>query len=287
MAIKTILVPIRGDGKGEGVLDHAFAVASRFGAHIEAIHAQPKPEEYLPFGTLISGGMKETILQSAQANAKEEETHFRSLFNEYCTTKKLTILEKPPSPGNQVTASWREQAGKQAYVIGLRGRLTDLIVVPKPDEETRLGVNTLEAALMETGKLVLMTPPAPVAGLGNHIAIAWNGSAQSARAVSLAMDVLNAADKVSVLVAETGDANALDADELVDHLRWHLIEPDIHTFKTSGNNIGDPLLDTAQNIGADSLLMGAFGHNRNREFILGGVTQHVIAQATLPVFFTH
>ena len=94
MAIKTILVPIRGDGKGEGVLDHACALASRFGSHIEAIHARARPEEYLPFGTLISAGMKETILQSAQANAEEEGEHFRTLFKNYCTSNNLLILDK-------------------------------------------------------------------------------------------------------------------------------------------------------------------------------------------------
>lgn len=287
MSIKTLLVPIRGDGKGEGVLDHAYAVASRFGAHIEAIHAQPRPEEYLPFGTLISGGMKETILQSAKANQQEEETRFRELFKDYCSKKALMIHETPPSPGNSVTASWREVHGKQAYVIGLRGRLSDLIVVPQPDQDTLLGKNTLEAALVETGRLVLMTPPKPAERVGAHIAVAWNGSAQSARAVSLAMDLLSDAVKVTILIAETGDTLPLGADDIVEFLRWHSVEPDVVSFKSSRNDIGGPLLSTASDVGADTLLMGAFGHNRNREFILGGVTQHVIAEASMPVLFAH
>jgi nucleotide-binding universal stress UspA family protein len=287
MAIKTILVPIRGDGKGEGVLDHALALAERFGAHIEAVHARARPEEYLPYGTLISSGMKETILQSARANAQEEETRFRRLFSDYCTAKGLTILDKPPAPGNRVTTSWREVTGKQATVIALRGRLTDLIAVPKPEKETQLGRNTLEAALMETGKLVLMTTAGPVTSVGAHIAVAWNGSAQSARAVSLAMSMLNGADKVTILVADTGESIPLGADELVDHLRWHNIEPDVQSFTATGHDIGGPLLERAGAVGADVLLMGAFGHNRHREFILGGVTQYVISEAKMPVIFAH
>ncbi len=287
MAIKTILVPIRGDGKGEGVLDHACALAARFGSHIQAIHARAQPEEYLPFGTLISAGMKETILQSAIANGEEEGKRFRELFNNYCTKNDLSILDNPPAPGNRVTASWREVVGKQATVIALRGRLTDLICVPKPDKETRLGVNTLESALLETGKLVLMAPALPAPHVGQHLAIAWSGSAESARAVSLAMPLLNTAKKVTVLEADTGEPVALAAAELVDHLRWHNIEPEVIGFKTSGNDVGGPLLDHASQAGADTLLMGAFGHNRHREFVLGGVTQHVIANARLPIIFAH
>lgn len=287
MAIKSILVPIRGDGLGEGVLDHACAIGSRFGSHIEAIHARARPEDYLPFGTLISGKMKESILASATANAEDEGAHFLQLFNDYCTKNKLTILKKPPAPSNKMTASWREETGKQATVIARRGRLADLIVVPKPDGESRLGVNTLESALLESGKLVLMAPPLAVSGIGNHLAIAWSGSAESARAVSLAMPLLASAKKISILSAETGEPMDLGADDLVDHLRWHNIEPDAKIFKTSGNDIGGPLLQQAAAIGADCLLMGAFGHNRNREFILGGVTQYVISHAQLPVFFAH
>ncbi len=287
MAIKTILVPIRGDGKGEAVLDCAYALSSRFGAHIEAVHARAKPEEYLPYGTLISAGMKATILESAKENAADEEARFRALFNDYCASKNLLVLEKPPSPGNQVTASWREVTGKQATVVALRGRLADMIAVPKPDQETRLGVNTLQSALLETGKLVLMAPAKPAASVGSHIAIAWNASAESARAITLAMPLLNAADKVTILSAETGDALPLSANDLADHLRWHNIEPDVRTFNSTGHDIGAPLLAQVKEAGADLLVMGAFGHNRHREMVFGGVTQYVIEHADMPVLLTH
>ncbi len=287
MEIKSILVPIRGDGRGELVLDYARLIASRSGAHIQAVHAQARPEDYLPFGTLISGKMRETILQSAITTAKDEEDHYRVLFTDYCTRNKLTILDKPPSPGNRMTASWREETGKQAAVIARRGRLTDLIVVPKPENESRLGANTLESALMETGKLVLMAPPAPATQISDHIAVAWSGSAEAARAVALAMPLLCTAKKVTLLTAETGEPQALGADDLVDHLRWHNIEPDVQGFNTSNHDVGGPLLARCQEIGADCLLMGAFGHNRNRELILGGVTQYVIENTELPILFAH
>ena len=287
MSIKTILVPIRGDGKGEGVLDHACALASRFGSHIEAIHARARPEEYLPFGTLISAGMKETILQSARANAEEEEKHFQTLFKNYCTSNNLLILDTPPSPGNRVTASWREETGKQATVIAIRGRLADVIAVPRPDHETRLGVNTLEAALTETGKLVLMTPPGPAKKVGSHVAIAWNGSSESSRAVTLAMPILSVAKKVTILVADTGGGVTLSAEDLADHLRWHNIEPEVISFTTSSSDIGGPVLKQVEEAGADLLVMGAYGQNRHREWVLGGVTQYVIEHSTVPVLLSH
>ena len=73
MSIRTILVPIRGDGRGEGVLDHALAVAQRFNAHIDAVHCRPRPEDMLPFGVYAPTSFRQQITTSASALAVDEE----------------------------------------------------------------------------------------------------------------------------------------------------------------------------------------------------------------------
>ena len=77
MTIRTILAPVRGDGKGEAVLDHAVAVAGRFGAHVLVVHARPNPGDMLPFGIPVTGAMKQAILDAAAANAAREEARVR------------------------------------------------------------------------------------------------------------------------------------------------------------------------------------------------------------------
>lgn len=286
MTLRTILAPVRGDGKGVGVLNYAAALAKRFDAHIEVVHARPKPEDLLPFGSLVSSAMKKTILESAATSASEAEFQLRQMFEEYCHETAIQIVAHPPAPEGAISANWREETGSQPHVVALRGRLADVIVVAQPDTDSQLGENTLEAALLETGKLVMMVPSHDPTTLGDHVAIAWNGSAEAARAVTLGHDILADAGKVSILALASGGSD-LSPEELVDHLAWHGIKAGIETFEGTAHDIGRPLLDKVNALGADLLVMGGYGHSRRRELVLGGVTRYVIDNTDMAVLMAH
>src|SRR3546814_6327793 len=92
--------------------------------------------------------------------------------------------------------------GRQSTVVGLRGRLADVIAVARPDRDQNLGLNTLQAALLESGKLVLMCPAQPVTSVGARVAIAWNGSREAAKAVTAALPILCKAEAVAILASD-------------------------------------------------------------------------------------
>jgi len=283
MTIKTILVPVRGDGKGERVIDHALAVARRFNAHIEVLHSHPKPDDLIPFATLSMASMRRQLTASAAKAAEVEGSRVRKLFEKHLKSKKVPLAAKPSRRG--VSASWHEAVGKQSANIALYGRLADLIVVPQPDGA--IGHNTFEAALMETGKPVLMAPPKPAKTIGRHVAIGWSGAAESAKALGAALPLLAAADKVTVFSAPVTTESRLGVDKAVEYLRRHGIKAAAKTMNVKANQVGDGLLDGARKAGADVLLMGAFGQSRGRELVFGGVTQYIIDTAKMPVIFVH
>jgi nucleotide-binding universal stress UspA family protein len=290
MTIRRILVPVRGDSKGEGVLDHAVALARRFAAHVDVLHCRARPEDMLPFGVSVPAILRKNILASAGTVADQEERKVRDLFDAYCERHELTVVEGvggPPGPEDRVSLSWREESGKQAAVIALYGRLADLIAVAQPDRERNLGLNTLEAALLETGKPVLLCPPKPVETVGAHIAVAWNASAEAARAVTIGLPVLAAADSVTVVALSDGAEKPLGPEALKDYLAGHGIAAEVETEKSKATAVGGALLKIAKGRGADLLLMGAYGQSRRRELVMGGVTQHIIDHADLPVLLTH
>lgn len=287
MTIRTILAPVRGDGKGIGVLDHAVAVARRFGAHVLVVHARPRPEDMLPFGIPVTGAMKRTILESAATLAAQEEARVRNLFEEYCRDTGIPIVDQGPAPKGSVSASWHEDIGRQASVVAMRGRLVDLIVVAKPDADG-VGANTLEAALNDSGRLVLMAPPKSVTAIGASVGIAWKPTREMARAMTAAMPVLAAADRVTVLCAPpAGGDSKLTSEELAAYLRWHDIDAEVRVFRAKSTEVGDALLREAKVAGADVLLMGSYGQRLRRELVMGGVTRHVIAHADMPVLMMH
>jgi nucleotide-binding universal stress UspA family protein len=288
MTIRNILVPIRGDGKGERVLDHALAVARRFNAHLMAVHCRARPEDMLPFGVFVPTSFRQQIASSATAMANDEEGRVKGLFQEYCRRHDLMVVDNVlAAPDDRPSASWSEATGKQAAVVAMRGRLADLIVVAQPDLDLNLGRNTLEAALLETGRLVLLCPSAEVASVGRHVAIGWDGHAEAARAVAAAMPILVAADQITVLSAETGTALDLGPGELQAYLARHDGRAGVRTFRSRATEVAQGLLASAKEAGADALLIGAYGHSRRRELIMGGVTQHIIDHADLPVLMNH
>jgi nucleotide-binding universal stress UspA family protein len=232
--------------------------------------------------------MREDILASARGVADQEENRVRDLFDAYCKERNLTVVDRPPWPDEQLSLSWREVSGKQAAVVALHGRLADLIAVAQPDRERNLGLNTLEAALLETGKPVLLCPPLPVESCGRHVAVAWNGSSEAALAVTMGLAVLAAADSVTIVaLSDDGAGKPLGPEALRDYLASHHIVAAIETGKSKATAVGGALLKIAKESGADVLLMGAYGQSRRRELVLGGVTQHIIDHADLPVLLTH
>src|ERR1700693_2151264 len=90
----------------------------------------------------------------------------------------------PPAAGyNGPSASWREEDGRQNAVVGLIGRVYDLILVEQPEKLASIAEATLEDALFESGRPVMMVPKAPPKSLGECVAIAWNGSTETATTV--------------------------------------------------------------------------------------------------------
>src|SRR3546814_17917270 len=142
MTLRTILVPVRGDGKGEGVLDHALSLAKRYNAHLEVLHCRQQPGDMI-YGVMVPEGLRETIRASANAAADEEEAKVRKLFEDYCAKRDIAVVEKSPGPGGSVSARWREANGQQAEARGLGRRPGERIVVARPDRDRNRGVHTL------------------------------------------------------------------------------------------------------------------------------------------------
>ncbi|MCB1969866.1 MAG: universal stress protein [Geminicoccaceae bacterium] len=287
MTIRTVLVPVRGDGKGEGVLDHALFVARPFNAHIDVVHCRPRPQDILPFGFYVPAALKKQIASSASQVADDEEQHLKTIFNAYCQRNGMEPETSRPWPLDRLSVSWREETGKMPDVVGSLGRLSDVIVIARPDPKANIGFNTLQGALFDAGRLVLICPPRKPEMVGRSIAIGWNGTTEGARAIAAALPVLRKASSAAILVGDIGERNALDAAALQDYLQIHEVTTSVHIFKSKETAVGQALLRESVEAGADSLLIGAYHHSLRRELVLGGVTQHIVENAQIPVWMAH
>lgn len=286
MAIKTIMVPVGGSAGGEAALAVAADLAKRFGAHIEALYALRNPTDIASFAAEgVPASTLKSIIDSARKNVQAEAVDWKQRFTDFCKANAIPLADKPGRKA-AASASWRQEKGGEIAVIGERGRLADLIVMDRTDDSWPAPA-VLEVALLETGRPVLIVPKTKPKTIGTSVAIGWNGSAEAASAVAASGPFIGTAKSVVVLSTADGTPSGLGPKDLVAHLAWHGIDATAKSFKGGILSVGKALLAEAAKAKADLLVMGGYGHSRGREMIFGGVTRHVLAEASIPVLMLH
>ena len=280
-----ILVPVRGDGMGEMIMAYAASLAHQHKAHVVVAHCRAKPDDMLPYSTLLPAFARDTIIAQASELADQEENTLRDALHK--TVQNLDLFETDKPDGTRATVEFIEQFGRMADVIKHHGRLADLIIAAKPNRDRNLGTNALKSALFQTGRPVLMCPPASQIDprFGKHIALGWNGSLEAARTVALTLDLVAGAETVVVLAGGSGEPNGATTKELLQYYRLRGIHADVHRFEA--RKPGQALLEETRRVGAGLLVMGAYGQSHERETFFGGNTQSVVDTAEIPVVMAH
>lgn len=288
MTIKTILTPVSGLDQDEAALATAFTVAESFGAHVEVLFAEASAAEAVPMvGEGVSSTVIEQLMRAAEKEVARRKEEARRVYAGQRDRAGLTEHDTPPGPGG-ATVAWRDAQGREDEVVARAGRLADLVVLGHPgDIEDVQPTLTLEAALMNGARPILLAPRVAPSTVGRAVAIAWNGGVEGARAVNGAMPFLEKAETVHVLTCETSRTDPEVARGLVDYLAWHGIDAKATPLQPGDADVGAVLLETAADFGCDMLVMGGYSHSRVREMIFGGVTRFVLAHAALPVLMAH
>ncbi|TGD97710.1 universal stress protein [Methylobacterium nonmethylotrophicum] len=169
--------------------------------------------------------------------------------------------------------------------LAAEARLHDLTVLDLDPRSEILSRETVEAALIGSGRPVLAVPRSHPAFAGRRILVAWDGSLQAARAANDALPLLRAADAVEIV--SVGDADDLlttvPGAEFARHLARHGVAVTVSDLPQVGS-IADTLRSHAGLVRADLMVMGAYRHSRAREFIFGGVTRSLLMDAPVPLF---
>jgi nucleotide-binding universal stress UspA family protein len=286
MSIKKILVPMSDAKTGAAALAAALALGRAFNGQVVALHVRPDPSAaWIYMDEPISPKLIESMMAESEKRAAEVAGRIRKTFDEACARAKVPVATKELA-ANRATASFVDVTGIEDEEIRERGRLVDLLVVARPQGEfagsQRL---TLEAALMDTGRPAIVIPPKVPAKIGTSVAIAWNDSTESSRAVSMAMDFLVTASSVTILTAKE-DGGDYRPNALKEYLAAHGIPATVSAVSGKGD-AAKAILSEATKSGANLLVMGAYGHSRVRELVFGGVTKHMLQATTLPTFMVH
>ncbi len=277
------LLAVVGDGVAAPVLETALLVAKRFGSRITGLNALTT-EYAVVFGGEMGFSISSEVDRTLEREGHDRREQARALFTSFMRQHGVP-MGAAPAPGP--SAEWREEAGRQNAVVGALGRVFDLAVVERPAKLASLAEATLEDALFESGRPVLMAPPVPPATLGERVLIAWNGSSETARTVGFAMPFLTQAQSVQVVSVEGGMTPGPSGEELAHNLARNGITVIARHVAPRDRTTGQVFVDEAKAIGADLMVKGAYTQSRLRQMIFGGATRHIIMEASMPVILAH
>ncbi len=281
MTIKDILLPLTSypNPTATRAIETAVALAANLGAHVSA--AAFEMDIQSPIGLYADPVGVRGILA---ADRKKSAENARALVSTFATvaakagvTHDHTLTHCPPLeiPGRLAGAA----------------RFRDISAVPLREGDGA-EQEIAERLIFESGRPVLIFPEEGKRELRPSIetvAVAWDFSRPSARAVADAMPLLERAKQVRffTVVDDKAIKDAGLGDTLAKHLARHGVEATMEDIRSGGRSIGRAFESYVDEYKADLLVMGAYGHSRMREFILGGATDNMLTRPPTWVLLSH
>jgi nucleotide-binding universal stress UspA family protein len=275
MALKDLLVIVDNDPACPARVEIARRLAEKHEAHLTGLHAMPRP---VPLYTdmPVPQAVETAQWQDLQAAAARAEALFHA-----------------GTRGTTARTEWRVAEGHVIEVASVHARYADLTVLGQGIDigQASAALDVLPAELaLAVGRPLLMVPRyGTFPTVGEHVLVAWNGSREATRAVHDALPLLQRAKVVTVLSIDPEDTGEprMPGGDIALHLSRHGVPVQTAAVKGADIAVGDLLLSYAADHGIDLIVMGAYGHTRLREMILGGATRDLLRSMTVPVLLSH
>lgn len=283
MGFKTILVNLNHESRVAELVAAAAGAARPTEAHVVGLYVAPPL--FMPSDVIMPMGAD--FYEQQVSEHREQSERIRTVFDRL--TKGEPFVAEWKSKGNLAMAYEPIAGGVIA-----EARAADLVVVSQATDgnDPPMLTDVPQRVALESGRPVLVVPTKwGGTQYGQKIAIAWNNSREAARATFDALPFLERAKSVKLITAgESRDSDGtptISAADVAASLARHGLKVDVEAMPQISGSIGPALLASATAAGADLLVMGAYGHSRMREFILGGATRDVLKSMTVPVLMSH
>ncbi|GAB2179749.1 universal stress protein [Dongia sp. agr-C8] len=282
MAFKDVLLQVSSypEPTPTAVIEQAVDFAKAQGAHLTGLTFKieiPRVGNALANIVLDIPGMIASEEKKSSDNARKLTADFKSL----ATSRAVANDHKIESCANAHLGA----------IVTDHARMHDITIIPV-DEHMGLQHYVAESVIFGSGRPTLILPEVPrgpAAWYGGVVGIAWDFSRPAARAVADALPLLKRAKTVRVVMVTREKAidTRNSSTELARHLSHHGITAVLDEEEAAGRPIGQVLEEWAATHRIDLLVMGAYGHSRLRDFVLGGATRTVISHPKLPVLLSH
>ena len=277
MTYRDILVHVDSTVAGNARLTLAIPLAQRFDARLTGIHVVPEPDVPRLYKPSVVERVAKNYAEMARDAAETTEALFRDCVRNI-----------------KVATDYRRAEGDIAEHIQQAARFADLVVIGQSDTENPPGSSQFhlsERVVVGCGAPVLVVPNQFAAQeVGRSMLIGWDGSAVAARAIRDALPFLQHARSVMMITVDPDRAghvaDGLCAPAMVAHLARHGINVAAEELPSRDRDVGKTLRSRAVDLHADMIVMGAYGHMRLMEFIIGGTTSVVLKHMFIPALMS-
>jgi nucleotide-binding universal stress UspA family protein len=288
MSFGRIIVPVSGPRLLESMLDHALAIAVRFGSRIDVLFlygsVDPLTIEKNPF-------FGEAGWEMAEINwSQEESAHLdvQTRLDRWSRERGIPYREAATNVASP-HLHFHEIRSDFAQALREHSRTSDLIVIAQPGRGmAALDVEINKLSVMDSGRIVLVVPnePRPAEQILNHILVAWDGGLQASRTVALAMPIVEAAHQVTVYTAGHPDEVRARNEFVGPYLASNRVSANFVSDNHASPRIGRVLLEATNRQRATLICMGAYENPRILQLIIGGNTRHVYSRSEVPVLLS-
>jgi nucleotide-binding universal stress UspA family protein len=265
----------------QSALETALLLAQKFGSCIEGFPLRPGVADLVAMDP-DSGLTMVAVKENDAELARHAEDVFRAFMDQRGVPQRSIDAEAT------LSWTWQKEAPSGHDYVGSYGRVFDMIVLARPGPEWQSpSMITLESALFESGRPVLIAPPTSPRSLAKNVLIAWNCSTEQARTTADAMPFLRHADRVTIATVEGATVAGPSGEQMARTLKANGVSAEPITLKSRKGGAGEVLLSKAEELGCDLIVKGAYTQSRLRQMIFGGTTRHILANAKLPVLMAH
>ena len=269
--IKDILAFANENTLADQTVELPLSLARRFGARLSAVYVDPPPYTYIPIEPgMTSGKVADAAVQSAQKALADIAARFNSL------------KQARQFSGDWHVVKWWDEAISLSYQ-------SDLLVIRQSESalpEIISGEGPEHVALTSGRPTLVLPAKGSFKDCGHRVLVAWKPTKESTRAVHDSIALMQSDATVTILEVDPPQ-KAKTADTMANHLQRLGIKAAPETAKSGSASVGKVIIDRAKAINADLVVMGAYGHSRLRELVLGGVTREMLDGMTVPVLMSH
>lgn len=276
--MKTIFVPVESHSLMGSVLETAWQLGAHFGSRVDGIALKPSIVDFIAPDPVV------VVLPQPAYNEVDATRASRQVFDEFVERRSS---QRDGGGANPPRFVWNGQPAVDDAGVGSISRVYDITVVGRPGvgrAEPRM--TTLEAALFEGGRPVIMAPPRPPRSIATNILVHWNASTETARVILDSLPLLKIAGQVTLLTVEGNMSPGPRPADMIAYLDAHGVKATEASVK-GNNRPGEAILAEARRLGCDLLVKGAYTQSRLRQMIFGGATNHILQAADIPVILSH